>query len=314
MSKKTGYLLGILLTIILGAILYWFFCCIPCLEAQNNVSDINSETQENSATKEVKTTTINAFVVQDANGDLDFKITDNLNFKTSSASIVRPVSESVDSTALKLIEYYTDNPEKLLNIKGHYRSDETNNSVFPNLGLARANSAKNYLVLKGMASKKINTYSKLDDDFNADIEGVLYGPLSYEVITTKSGDTSGADAMVVLGKEIKVDPLVLYFNTAAASISLTPEQRQKVADIVKYTDKVDGASIAVTGYTDNTGSITTNTRLGQERADFTKKYLTENGIDANKINTSSKGPESPIADNATAEGRAKNRRVVVTIN
>ena len=35
MSKKTSYLLGILLTIIIGTILYWFFCCKPCLEAKN---------------------------------------------------------------------------------------------------------------------------------------------------------------------------------------------------------------------------------------------------------------------------------------
>lgn len=314
MSKKTGYLLGILLTIILGTILYWFSCCKPCLEAQLKASDQNTESQINSANIEVKTTTINAFTVKDANGTLDFKSTDNLNFKTSSASILRPISASVDSTALKLITYYNNYPNKVLNINGHYRDDETNNSVFPNLGLARANAAKNYLVLKGMASKKINTYSKLDNDFNPDIDGVLHGPISYNVVTTKTGDTSGEDAIIKLGEAITADPLVLYFNTAATSINLTAMQRQKVADIVKITDKMDGASIAVTGYTDNTGSITTNTRLGQERADFTKNYLIENGINASKINSSSKGPDSPIADNATAEGRTKNRRVVVTIN
>ena len=313
MSKKTGYLLGILLTIILGTILYWFFCCKPCLEAKNETSDMITETEDTSVKKEIKNITLNAFAVKDANGDLDFKITENLNFNTSSASVLKPISKVVDSNAIKLIKYYAENPNKILNINGHYRSDEINNSVFPNLGLARANAAKNYFVSKGMASKTINTYSKIDDSFNADREGVLYGPVSYNIVTIKLGDTSGADEMKKLGEAIIANPLVLYFDTAAASISLTPEQRQKVADIVNYTDKVDGASISVTGYTDNTGSTTTNTRLGQERADFTKNYLVKNGIMANKINSSSKGPDSPIADNATVEGRAKNRRVVVTI-
>ncbi|MGB6268893.1 MAG: OmpA family protein [Olleya sp.] len=318
MSKKTGYLLGILLTIILGTILYWLFCCKPCLEAENNASGITTETEKTSvkteSTSEPTPVTINTFKVKDANGELDFNIYENLNFNTSSASILTPVSSAVDSSAIKLANYYKENPRKTLNIYGHYRSDETNNSVFPNLGLARANAAKNYLVSKGMLSKSINTYGTLDDNFNADKEGVLHGPLSYNVNTLEVGDTSDADEMKKLGDAIKADPLILYFETAQASINLTDVQRQKVANMVRYIDHVEGASINVTGYTDNTGSLTTNTRLGQERADFAKSYLVNNGISASKINSSSKGPDSPIADNATEEGRAKNRRVVVTIN
>lgn len=314
MSKKTGYLLGILLTIILGTILYWFFCCKPCLEAEREASGLTSETEDTSVKKDLKTATMNAFAIKDANGGLDFSINDNLNFKTSSASILTPISEDIDAKAKELVKYYEENPSKTLDIYGHYRSDETNNSVFPTLGLARANSAKNYLVSKGMLSKSINTYGKLDDNFHADEEGILYGPLSYNVLTTSEGDTSAADEMKSLGDTIKVNPLVLYFDTAQASINLTDAQRQKVADMVRYVDHVEGASINVTGHTDNTGSRITNTRLGQNRADFAKNYLANNGISASKINSSSKGPDQPIADNATEEGRAKNRRVVVTIN
>jgi OOP family OmpA-OmpF porin len=56
-----------------------------------------------------------------------------------------------------------------------------------------------------------------------------------------------------------------------------------------------------------------NTQLGQNRADFAKEYLAKNGISADRIISSSKGPDEPIADNATTEGKAKNRRTVVTI-
>ncbi|WGD35936.1 OmpA family protein [Olleya sp. YS] len=314
MSKKTGYLLGILLTIILGTILYWFFCCKPCLEAKNKPSTIATENEDTSVKTDPTPVTINTFKVMDADGDLDFDIYENLNFNTSSASIITPVSLAVDSSATQLVNYYKDNPSKLLDIYGHYRSDESNNSVFPTLGLARANSAKNYLVSKGMLSKSINTYGKLDDNFNPDLDGVLHGPLSYVVNTLEEGDRSGEDEMKALGDTIKADPLVLYFDTAQASINLTDQQRQKVANMIRYIDHVEGASISVIGHTDNTGSRTTNTRLGLNRADFAKNYLVENGISGDKINSSSKGPDQPIADNATEEGRAKNRRVVVTIN
>ncbi|RAJ12082.1 OmpA family protein [Olleya aquimaris] len=314
MSKKTGYLLGILITIILGTILYWFFCCKPCLETQSNTLVTTPEAEDTQVDTIPTPVTIKTFKIMDADGDLDFNIYENLNFKTSSASILTPVSAAVDSSATILANYYLDNPSKLLDIYGHYRSDESNNSVFPTLGLARANSAKNYLVSKGMLSKTINTYGRLDDNFNPDLEGVLHGPLSYVVNTLVEGDTSGEAEMKQLGSTIKANPLVLYFDTAQASINLTDSQREKVANMIRYIDHVEGASITVIGHTDNTGSRITNTRLGLNRANFAKNYLVQNGISADQIITTSKGPDQPIADNSTEAGKAKNRRVVVTIN
>lgn len=315
MSKKTGYLLGILLTIILGTILYWFFCC-NC-DTGTADADANSKANTIETKSEVPAkldTTMNAFAISDANGNLSFDINDNINFKTSDYHYIEPLSVEVDNGLTKLVDYLGTNPDKSINITGHFRSDETNTSAFPNLGLARANTVKNYLISKGLSSKNINTFGRLDDDFIADSNAVLHGPLGYSINTMTEGDSSETDDLKALGDAIKADPLVLYFNTAEASINLTTVQRQKVADMVRYTDKVDGALLSVTGYTDSSGSRTTNVRLGQERADFAKSYLVENGIAANKINTASKGPDSPIASNATEEGKAKNRRVVVTIN
>ena len=315
MSKKTGYLLGILLTIILGTILYWFLCCNCCSGAADAEADSKTDTIESKNDVPAKLdATMNAFTVSDANGNLSFDINDNINFKTSDYHYIEPLSAEVDNGLTQLVDYLEVNPNKSIDIKGHYKTDETNNSAFPNLGLARANTIKNQLISKGMSSKRVNTFGVLDDNFNADSNGVLHGPLSYSVNTTAETDTGEADALKALGDAIKADPLILYFNTAQASINLTGVQRQKVADMVKYTDKVDGAMLKVTGYTDNTGDQVNNVRLGQERADFAKNYLIENGIAANKINSTSKGPDAPIADNATGEGRAKNRRVVVTIN
>ncbi|MFS4415595.1 OmpA family protein [Maribacter sp. 2307ULW6-5] len=125
-------------------------------------------------------------------------------------------------------------------------------------------------------------------------------------------DADAAD-IKALYERIKADPLVLYFDTAQASISLTAEQRQKVADISRYLDKVPDASVEVVGHTDNTGQAATNLRLGMNRANFANDYLMKNGIPASKINTSSKGQTEPTASNATEEGRTKNRRTVVTL-
>jgi outer membrane protein OmpA-like peptidoglycan-associated protein len=77
---------------------------------------------------------------------------------------------------------------------------------------------------------------------------------------------------------------------------------------------VDGATIHVIGYTDNSGDEFSNMKLGQNRADFIKRYLVGNAISESQIIASSQGQNNPIAVNSTEEGRKLNRRVVVTIN
>jgi peptidoglycan-binding protein ArfA len=76
------------------------------------------------------------------------------------------------------------------------------------------------------------------------------------------------------------------------------------------------ATAVVTGYTDNTGNEKANLELGAKRAEAAKEYLvTRHGIDPGRITTASKGAADPAYDNATAEGKAKNRRaqIVVTL-
>jgi outer membrane protein OmpA-like peptidoglycan-associated protein len=65
----------------------------------------------------------------------------------------------------------------------------------------------------------------------------------------------------------------------------------------------------IEGHTDNRGSDQLNEKLSQDRADSVMKYLVDHGIDAGKLAAQGFGPKRPIADNATAQGRQKNRRV-----
>jgi len=256
-------------------------------------------------------TTFNSFAIKDSDGNLNISIDDNFNFNTSSFSALMPVSENVEGAIVKLKDYVMANPGKSVGITGYYGADETNNSAFPNLGLARANSIKNYLTLKGIPSKYLDTFGQLKETMVADENNILHGPVSFGI---NESDANSAADITALGDKIRANPLVLYFNTGQASINLTAEQRQKIADISRYLDKVDGSICKVVGHTDNTGNRDNNIALGQDRADFGKAYLVRNGISETKINASSQGPDQPIADNGTDEGRAKNRRTVITIN
>lgn len=72
-------------------------------------------------------------------------------------------------------------------------------------------------------------------------------------------------------------------------------------------------SIEVTGHTDSTGSHRYNLALSQRRAQRVVDYLLAQGVDATRVSSRGLGPDQPLASNASAEGRAQNRRVEVTL-
>ncbi|MDC6365297.1 MULTISPECIES: OmpA family protein [Flavobacteriaceae] len=305
MTTKATYLLGILAAIILGTLLY-INLCSECGLTKTVVETVQEEVIPPIETIPQHSFSPFAFEY----GDFAHKVNDNFNFNVSNPSFLMPISEELKGGVSSLKDYLDSNPDRSINIIGHYTSDEENISAFPNLGLARANSVKNHFVVSGISSKRINTEGKLMEDLIPK-ENVFLGPVSYVI---SEADVDAEEKLKALYEEIKSDPLVLYFQTGEAAINLTATQRQKVAMISKYLDKADDGLCLVVGHTDNTGSRETNIALGQERADFAKAYLVRNAIPASKIQTSSQGPDSPIASNDTEEGRAKNRRTVVTLN
>ena len=72
--------------------------------------------------------------------------------------------------------------------------------------------------------------------------------------------------------------------------------------------------IEIQGHTDNTGKAEVNKKISQQRADAVKKYLEKKGVDADRMTAVGYGQEEPIADNKTAAGRQKNRRVEFKIS
>jgi len=68
-----------------------------------------------------------------------------------------------------------------------------------------------------------------------------------------------------------------------------------------------------TGHTDGVGSDAYNKKLSLARAEAVKTYMVSQGVSADKIRVEGKGKSNPIASNDTEEGRAKNRRVEITL-
>jgi outer membrane protein OmpA-like peptidoglycan-associated protein len=97
-------------------------------------------------------------------------------------------------------------------------------------------------------------------------------------------------------------------NFRTGSAALTPASRAvlaRAADMLKASPAV---RVEVGGHTDNRGAARANTRLSQLRANTVKAALVRAGVDASRLEAKGYGPAEPRADNATASGRAQNRR------
>ena len=92
-----------------------------------------------------------------------------------------------------------------------------------------------------------------------------------------------------------------------------PEGKAKLDDLA---GKVKGINLEVVigvGHTDAVGGDAYNQKLSVKRSEAVKAYLVSKGIEKNRIYTEGKGEKQPVADNKTAEGRAKNRRVEIEV-
>lgn len=103
-------------------------------------------------------------------------------------------------------------------------------------------------------------------------------------------------------------------NFAFDSAALTPEARGQLDRFVQINGGVEFRRVAITGFTDSTGSKTHNLALSASRARNVMNYLSSNGLKAQSFVSEGLGAADPVASNATAEGRAQNRRVEIRID
>ena len=103
----------------------------------------------------------------------------------------------------------------------------------------------------------------------------------------------------------------VYFESNAAILQAISSV--ELDALVSYLKNTLNAQILIEGHTDNTGTSAQNNLLSLQRANAIGDYLQQKGIVTNRIQRKGLGSTMPIADNKTAEGRAKNRRTNFTI-
>jgi outer membrane protein OmpA-like peptidoglycan-associated protein len=105
----------------------------------------------------------------------------------------------------------------------------------------------------------------------------------------------------------------VLFDTGKADLS--PEGREALAKLsgilLNYPSLL---RLTIEGYTDNTGSAEINQTLSGQRANAVRDYLVNQGLNAGSLSAQGLGMNNPVADNGTADGRQKNRRVEIIVS
>lgn len=100
---------------------------------------------------------------------------------------------------------------------------------------------------------------------------------------------------------------------AVGQAALRAEARAHLSRVVDFVQAASGAEVLIEGHTDDRGSANLNQALSQRRAEAVRQALIEEGVDPGRLTAMGLGKDQPAADNASAEGRARNRRVEIVI-
>lgn len=148
------------------------------------------------------------------------------------------------------------------------------------------------------------------DAVAADLTGALPTgfTLANEInVVAAPPEVAAADSLI---KAALIQPIPFATGTATLGDGASAILDKVAEALTQY----PSVKVTVEGHTDNTGNAAANQRLSEARAQSAMKYLADKGIAADRMTAVGYGQTRPVADNATDEGKAQNRRVVFSTN
>lgn len=241
--------------------------------------------------------------------DLNLSSNGNFGFKKSDATAnIGAVQTSLDS----LGAYLKANSSKQLTITGDYGTDETNATSYPNLGIARAEDIKAYLVKAGISAERILTAGRENSLSWSPVDSTN-GLLAFGFTNKPAAGTTDEELASKTTYEGMFKPMDLYFSTGSASYIKTKANELFMKEAKAFLASNKDKKLLITGHADNLGDDALNMKLSEKRANDVKNELVGLGIATSQIMTEAKGETQPSASNDTPEGRKQNRRVAVVV-
>jgi OmpA-OmpF porin, OOP family len=295
MSKSNALWWGLLITW-MGLSVFWHVC---------EIKGLCSEFLGKEETA-VITPTLPPLRIRDGNR-FEVIAQGNIAFGKSGATPdLSAVHEALDSLAY----YLRMHPMQRLTILGAFSSEETNSSSYPDLGIARAESIKKYLLMREVADSLLSVRSQLLDTMSFS-EDTLWGGIEFSIYTVLPTTEAGlAHAQVY---ENVHRPMHLYFYPGSTDFIRTPYNERFIEEARLFLSENKEKTITLIGYTDSNGEDSLNLAVSGQQAEMVKKQLLKLGFDAAQIRQEGKGKADPIESNDTPEGQQANRRVTLIV-
>lgn len=185
-----------------------------------------------------------------------------------------------------------DHPDTKVEFEGH--TDSIGSAKFnQKLSKKRSESAKVYVGAQGIDASRMRTSGRGESD---------------PIASNKTDEGRAQNRRVDI---YFIDGMVpVHFDYNSASLKGEVHKLDGVLDFMKHNAQ---STITIVGHTDKIGSQNYNLKLSKKRAAAVRNFLIGNGIKSSRIKMIGKGKIEPVADNATAEGRAKNRRAEMNL-
>lgn len=136
-------------------------------------------------------------------------------------------------------------------------------------------------------------------------------PLPAEAAITTQAPPAGPTMVVVPYNDTVTFSADVLFDFDHAA--LKPEAKITLDALIEKVRGIDLDVVGAVGYTDNIDSETYNVKLPVRRVEAVKAYLVSKGVAPSRIEVEGRGTRQPVADNQSAEGRMKNRRVELEV-
>lgn len=267
--------------------------------------------------KQTASTQTNELVINLEDNQAIFDVT------TSSDGTVQFQNRKAGESVGMLISYLRDNPNKNIHISGKNQTVlETLRSTFEFSGIDAERYDIDLTKQKQTSAIAIdnpnfvepNLVTEIVDEDTVDKSNKIYqvknsAPTANKTNTAKI--TSIPCPKVLINDGYPTIGHVQY--STKSSKSYCNSALKKYAKAANAYLNAHGGKIVITGHTDGEKKAVNNLSLGLKRAVEIKKHLMQYGVPPSKIETYSKGETEPIGDNATFEGRQKNRRVSIEL-
>ena len=264
-------------------------------------NDNSDQEQPNHLEKQTETLEIAPyFYIANDDGSVHYQFDETIKINPNNGDLEIP--KNLMSFADSIYHYLNSYQDKEVLIGVKHLASEVDSAKQNHFGKDRVKSLETILVAAGINPDRL-FFELIPTNYTYDENDQYDQAISIRFKTISEEHGQQIDA--------GIRNKTLYADFAQAEFKPDKTLTAYTLELKNYLAKYSGRSIVVTGHTDSVG--VNNNQWGLDRANNVKNYLISQGIPASIIEVVSKGESDPIASNLTEEGRAKNRRIVITV-